>query len=135
MSETEIIKILQTEVTTAVNNAFPIKYLNINIDPPEGKWLEIVYIPNNIENEFLDVGKTFRGVLRLVLHCPQDSTGVYSGMTEIEKIAEHFKKGSSFFNVAGTKVQIVENPNVTNVIEESPELLIPLTIRYQCFKM
>lgn len=132
--ESQIIKLLQTAVITAVNGVFPLKPLNVNIEPPAaGKWWEIVYIPNNRENEFWSDEQTYTGILRLVLHWPQDNTGIYTAMNEAVRVADALPKGSLFQSTSGLKVRIVDNPNISNVIEESPNLIIPLTLRYQCF--
>lgn len=136
MIESQIIRTLQEAVTAAVDERYDIKYLNINFEPPsDKKWWEIRYFPNNIQNEFYGREKTYRGILRLILNTPQDGKGIYSTMEEVELVAEHFKKGTKFETADGHIIQIVENPDVTAVIEESPYSIVPLTIRYQCFKM
>lgn len=135
MIESKILNLLQKKVTEVVGNTYPVKYINTNIGNVDKFW-EIVYIPNNIENEFWDSGKTYRGILRLVLHWPQDNKGIYKPMEEVERVADGFEKGLELFDDENkVKVSITDNPDCTNVIEDEGKLLIPLTIKYLCFKL
>lgn len=135
MIESKILNLLQKKVTEVVNNVYPVKYINTNMKAKDKFW-EIVYIPNNIEDEFWDSGKTYRGIMRLVLHWPQDSKGVYKPMEEVERVANGLEKGLELFDdVNSVKVSITDNPDCTGVIEDEGKLLIPLTIKYLCFKL
>lgn len=133
MIESKIIDLLQKQVTKAVNGLYPIKYLNVNIKPTDSFW-EVVYIPNNVENEFWDKGKTYQGILRLILHWPADNTGIYTPLQEAERVSAGFEKGTELFG-DDVKVIITDNPNLTSLNEDDGKLLIPLTIRYLCFKL
>lgn len=133
MIESKIVSLLQKQVTKAVNGLFPVKYLNTNIEVTDSFW-EIVYIPNNIENEFWGKGKTYQGILRLILHWPADNTGIYTPLQEAERVAGEFSKGLELFG-DDIKVIITDNPNLTSLNEDDGKLLIPLTIRYLCFKL
>lgn len=134
MIESKIINLLQKKVIEVVGNSLPVKYLNTNM-PVKDKFWEVVYIPNNIENEFWDDSKTYRGVLRLILHWPQDNKGIYEPMEEVERVANGFPKGLEMQDL-DVKVTIYENPNMSSSpIEDDGKLLIPLTIRYICFKL
>lgn len=133
MIESEIIDLLQKHVTKAVAGFFPVKYLNTNIEATDSFW-EIVYIPNNVENEFWDKGKTYQGILRLILHWPADNRGIYTPLQEAERVAAEFAKGLELFS-NDVKVIITDNPNLTSLNEDDGKLLIPLTIRYLCFKL
>ena len=81
MIESKILSLLQKKVTEVVGKSYKVKYINTNIGNVDKFW-EIVYIPNNVENEFWDKGKTYRGILRLILHWPQDNKGIYKPMEE-----------------------------------------------------
>ena len=135
MIESKILNLLQKKVTEVVNNVYPVKYINTNMKVKDKFW-EIVYIPNNVENEFWSSGKTYRGIMRLVLHWPQDNKGIYKPMEEAERVANGFEKGLELFDDENkVKVTITDNPDCTNVIEDEGKLLIPLTIKYICFKL
>lgn len=138
MVEKEILKALQKGVLAAVaqctNPNLPIKMIGINITPPnDGKWLEVVHVPNNINNEFWDDSKTYRGIFRLILHWPMDSKGIYEAMNLISDISRGFIKGKSFSS-DNVKVMIYENPDLTGVIEEPPQSMLPLSVRYMSFQ-
>lgn len=132
--ERYILEALQKAVTTAVGVSPPVKYVNRNFTPPDGPWWEIVYIPNNVENEFWDESRTYQGLLRLLLHWPQDDKGAYPAMDEVASVASKFTKGSMFQDPAKkVTVRITDNPNLTGVIEETPEFLLGMSIRYSFF--
>ena len=138
MIERYILEALQKAVTTAVTatGSPPVKYIGRNTPSNSGKWWEIIYIPNNVENEFWDSGKTYRGIMRLILHWPQDDTGAYGALDEVKRVADAFKKGDISTDAGShAVVRIMEHPNVLSIIEQPPEMLIPLTIRYTCFKV
>lgn len=136
MIESKIIKILQTAVRESAGT-LPVKYLSVNFKvPSDDKYLEIIYAPNNVENEFLDRGKTYRGILRLLLHWPKDNKGIYLPMQELERIAGFFEKGKILTDdEKKIKVILTDEPNLTSCLEEESSLLLPLTIKYNCFIM
>lgn len=137
MIESKIIKLLQKRALEIINDNKFVKCINMNFNPPaDKKWWEILYIPNNYTNEFWDEGKTYRGILRLILHWPQKSQGIYKPLEEAERVAEGFKKGLELYDEDGKiKVVIIDEPDLTNVLEEQTQLLIGLTIRYSCFTL
>lgn len=137
MKERLIVEALQkatiAAVAASINPALPLKILGrpFNI-PNDGKYLEMVYIPNNITNEFWGNEKTYRGLFRLILHWGVTDEGIYPPLDLLASICSHFVKGSSFTN--GTvSVKIYEQPDLTGPVEGSPETLYPVSIRYMCF--
>lgn len=136
--ESYILNALQKAMIAAmVGSPIPVKYVATNfVSPNNGKWWEIVYIPNNLTGEFWSEGKTFKGFIRLILHWPQDGKGAYIAQQEVARVASKFTKGSLFKDSDNiVTVKIDDNPNVTGVIEQSPEILFPLTVRYSCFRI
>lgn len=136
--EREILQALQTGAINAVAASamptLPIKAIGRTFNPPgDGRYLEIVHIPNNLTGEFWGDGKTYRGLFRLILHWGLDDAGAYPPMDVIGSIAEFFPKGKTFQNGA-VSVKIYEKPDLTGVIEVPPELLFPVTIRYMSFQ-
>lgn len=135
MIESKILKLLQSRVTEVVNDVYPVKYVNTNMPVTDDFW-EIIYSPNNIENEFWDTGKTYRGILRLIFHYGQDNKGIYIPMQEVERVSKGFEKGLGLIDDFNKlKVIITDNPDCTAIIEDKGKLLIPLTIQYLCFKL
>lgn len=137
MRESKIIEALQKQAIKIVNDDKCLKCVNVNFNPPSNKqWWEIVYIPNNIPNEFWDEGKTYRGIFRLILHWPQKNQGIYKPMEEAERVAEGFRKGTELFDSNEiVKVLISDEPDMSNVLEDEGELLLGLTIKYVCFTL
>lgn len=145
MIESDILKALQTAVLAAVAaSTIPganaaakqarVKVVGRTFVPPtDNKWLEIIYIPNNVTGEFWDTGKTYRGLLRVLVHYPVDDQGGYEGLKVAESIAGNLAKGSVFSSGAA-KVKIYDEPNLLNVLEMPPDLMFPVSIRYECFK-
>ncbi len=137
MIESDILKALQTAAIAAVAAssapALPIKVVGrVFLIPSDSKWVELISIPNNVENEFWGDSKTYRGLFKLLLHWPMNDKGAYDGLRVLESIAGYFVKGREFVS-NGVRVRIYEEPNLTNLMEQPPELLFPVTIRYQCF--
>jgi hypothetical protein len=137
MSEKAILEALQKAVIAAVAAstlpATAVKYVGRNFTKPaNGKWLEVVHIPNNITNEFWGDEKTYRGLFRLILHWPMVDKGAYEPLALIETISNYFAKGTKFADVANTvRVSITDRPNLLGIIEEPPEMLFPVSIQYQ----
>ena len=134
MIESKIIEALQKQAIKTINDNKYVKCLNVNYNPPSNKrWWEVLYFPNNYENEYWDKGKTYRGIFRLILHWPQKNEGVYKPMEEVERVAKGFEKGTMLTDdMNNVKVQISDNPDVSSIIEEESGLLIGLTIKYLC---
>lgn len=136
MKERYVLEALQKAVLSVTGSMdLIVKYVGRTLEAPSGeRWLEIVYIPNNIENQYWDRSKTYRGVMRLIMHCPIDDEGVYANLDLAALIANGFTKGEKFADTGGNVlVSVTENPNVESVIEQSPEILIPITVRYSYF--
>lgn len=137
MVESKIIKCLQTKALEVINDK-NVKCVNINFDPPvDKKWWEIIYVPNNVEDEFwADESKTYKGIFRLILHWPQKSQGIYKPLEEAERVANGFPKNLELYSEdESVKVIITDTPDVTNIIEDRPQFMIGLTIKYTCFTL
>lgn len=136
MDEIAIIRALQQGTIAAVaastTPALPVKYLEVDADwqePDDGKWLELVWIPNNRTNDFWSKAKNYQGLFRLVLHWPNNGGGVYAPLSVIGSIADWFDQGKML-----SGVQIVELPNFTGAIAQPSETLYPVSIRYVSFR-
>lgn len=135
MKESTIISLLQkAAIEAAQANNLPIKILGRGFkSPQDGVYLEQIYIPNNVLNEFWGPeGKTYRGIYRLVLHAGLNEKGVYPYIDLISAVSEYFAKGT-VFQKDNLSVKIYEQPDLTGVIEAPPELLFPVSVRYYCF--
>lgn len=138
-TEKAILESLQKAVIAAVAAstlpAAAVKYVGRNFTKPsDGKWLEVIYIPNNLTNEFWGSEKTHQGLLRLILHWPMVDRGAYDPLTLVETIAGYFSKGLILTDAGNTvRVRITDVPNLLSVLEEPPEILFPISIRYQFF--
>jgi hypothetical protein len=138
--EKAILQALQKGVIAAVaasiKDDLPVKYMGRTFTKPDDNcWLEVVHIPNNITDEFWATEKTYRGIFRLILHWGIDDKGAYEPMQVIESVGSYFAKGTKLVDPGNTvRVSITDNPNLLSVIEEAPEMLLPLSIRYQFFK-
>lgn len=137
MKERLILEALQKATLNALAASImpnlPIKLFGRAFNVPGNNcYLEMVYIPNNITNEFWGNEKTYRGLFRLILHWGVLDEGSYPPLDLLASICSHFVKGASFTN--GTvSVKIYEQPDMTGLVEGSPETLYPVSIRYMCF--
>lgn len=138
MEEQQILQALQTGAIAAVaastTPTLSIKAVGRTFTiPNDHKYLELIRIPNNITGEFWGDGKTYRGIFRLLLHWQLDDQGAYPAITALQSIVSFFTKDKSF--VAGDiSVKILEKPDYLGELEASPEMIYPVSIRYQCFR-
>lgn len=129
--EREILEALQKAVLAAAGT-IPVKYVGRNFTPPnDGKWWEVIYVPNSLDDSAIGSSQTYQGILRLILHWPQDNSGAYSMLDEVRRMASFFEKGSVFGTVVN--VRITNHPNLLSLIEQPPEMLAGISIRYNCF--
>ena len=138
MIERAVLEALQTAAIAAVAASSKpdlfIKAIGRTVAiPDKDGWLELLYLPNNIENEFWDSGKTYRGIFRMLLHWPLNDKGPYEAMNLAAEITAGFMKGSVFVK-DGANIWVTDHPNMTGVLENPPEMLYPISVRYNCFK-
>lgn len=137
MADRKILQALQTTTLAAVAAStmptLPVQPVGRTLVPPPDKWLEVVFIPNNINGEFWDAGKTYRGLFRLLLHWPVIDEGVYEPMDVLASISAHFPIGALFQKDA-VSVKIYQEPDLDGVIQSAPELIFLVTIRYETFQ-
>lgn len=132
--EVEIIRALQHGVIAAIAQSddpdLPVKYLLMDVDiPQDQKWLELVWIPNNRQGDFLGDEKNHRGILRLILHWPNQATGVYAPVALLASITRYFVKGSVL-----SSVQIYAKPDIGSLIEDGDDTLFPASIYYNSYR-
>ena len=133
-AEEAILRALQGGVTAAVAAstmpALPVSYVGVGFSTPnDQKWLEIVWLPNNIQGDFLGQEKNYRGILRLLLHWPNDGAGAYRPLAVIESIGAYFTNGLLLSNV-----QIYSKSDLTGVLQDGDDVIYPLSIRYQSYR-
>ena len=134
--EIQIISALQQSVTAAVaasmTPALPVAYIDVNFtQPDDGKWIEIVHFPNNRQGDFWGDEKNHRGIMRLVLHWPNNGAGIYSPLSVLGSIAAYFTKGR-LLPLSGLKVY--ETPDFTGAVRNGDETLYPVSIWYMSFR-
>jgi hypothetical protein len=137
MLEHHISDALQSSVTVAVqassNSSFPIKMLGRTFTPPnDGKWLELVQLPNNMVEQYWGDETIYRGILRLLFHYPNDNNGAIEPLKFVDEVASWFSK-DKFIAAGNVIVKIQEKPDLTGVIEAGKELIFPVSIRYQSY--
>lgn len=137
MADRKILQALQTATLAAVAAstmpALSVQPVGRTLAPPPDKWLEVVFIPNNINGEFWGAGKTYRGLFRLLLHWPVIDEGVYEPMDVLASISAHFPIGA-LFQTDAVSVKIYQEPDLDGVIQSAPELIFLVTIRYETFQ-
>lgn len=146
MIETDVIKAAIKSVISVLENLtapLPIKTAGRTFNiPNDQKYFEIILMQNNslLANPRNWVGasatwgdeKTFQGIIRVLLHWPNDDGGIYVQSDILANLKEEFKKGSWLYN-GEAKLMIYDHPSLTDVVEDGQELIFPLTIPYQSF--
>lgn len=133
-NETAILSALQKGVTAAVAQSdaptLPVRYLlKTFIVPNNQKWLELVWLPNNSRGSFLGDEQNHRGILRIILHWPNDGGDVYAPTNLLASITRYFANG-----LVLSGVQIVGKPQPTGVVEDGDDTLFPVSIYYQSYR-
>lgn len=139
MIEKEILQILQTAIIDAVANstnpALPIQALGRQMTPDNSqKYLEIVHIPNNITGENWGNSKTYRGIIRLILHWPNNDQGDYEPLELLKSICSSFNKQTILQN-GEIQVKFSENPDFTGALGNGQERLFPVSLVYYSFQI
>ena len=132
--EATILSALQQGVTAAVaassNPTLPIQYVDVDFSiPDDKKWLEIVYLPNNRTGDFWSNQQNHQGMMRLILHWPNDGDGAYVALALLGSVCDYFAVGQIL-----SGVQIYEIPGFSGALREGDELLYPVSIRYQSYR-
>ncbi len=136
MTDRDILQALQQKVTAAVLASsvptLPVKYVGPHMDPPnDGKWLEIVFLPNNTADQYWGEEESYRGSLRLILHWPNNGQGAYAPLDLIMQIGRVFGK----HEVIAGKVKITDKAKTNPPVEDGNETLYPVTLRYESFSL
>ena len=136
--EQYVLEALQSATLAAVaassDATLAVKYAGLPINPPSsGKWLEVIQIPNNFERDW-GSEKVYQGLLRLLLHWPIDGQGAYPPMNLLKSISSYFYKGRKLKD-SGNNIEVVvlTNPDFMGILEEPPEVVYPVSIRYRCY--
>lgn len=136
MIEKLISEALQKAVTAAVaassTPGLEVKYMGRTLSPQPDKFLEVLQIINNMQNETWGKERVYQGTLRLILHWPVDDAGIYPSSHVLDSISAYFKKEDRLWN-GSTAVHIYDHPNASSVIPSGKELLFPVSIPYRSF--
>jgi hypothetical protein len=133
-TEESILRALQAGVTAAVvassTPTLPVSYVGVGFTVPnDQRWLEVIWLPNNIQGSFWGDEKNHRGILRLLLHWPNDGSGAYRPLAVIESIGAYFTNGLLLSNV-----QIYSKGDLTGVLQDGDDVIYPLSIWYQSYR-
>lgn len=134
MFEADILGSLQGGVIAAVQACsdpdLPVAYVDVAFTKPDDqKWLEVIHIPNNRTGDFFGQEKNYMGLLRLLLHWPNDGAGPYRPLELLASISEYFTNGM----LLGA-VQITQPGNYSGALREGDEVVYPLELRYVSYR-
>jgi len=122
----DIVDAVKLAVAASTNPTLPIAHVAVKFDPPQDqKYLEIVFIPNNPADRYHGEEQVYQGVVRLILHWPNNGQGASAPMILIENIIGYFGKSERYGNV-----QIYNTPKLA----QDKEMLYPATMRYRSFQ-
>lgn len=136
MIEAEILTALQEKVVTAVAAStlptLPIAFVDVNFDPPNnGKYLELVHIPNNPSDRTWGSEEVNRGIFRMILHWPSSGTGGSAPRALMSSIANSFVKSEKI----GGLLQVLNKPKASSPAKLGNENLYPFTVEYSVFTL
>jgi len=136
MIEKEILQSLQTAVISAVATStmptLPIAFVDVAFDPPnDGKYLEVIHISNNPIDPTWGNEEHHRGIMRLILHWPNNGAGAYTPLMLLASICSRFNKDT---RIAGL-VTILNKPKAMSKIANGQENLYPASMEYSVFTL
>lgn len=137
--ESSVYKALQKGVIAAVaasdRPALPVQMAGRTFVPgnDDTAYLQTIIIPNNPENELWGEGRTYAGLLRLILHYPNDDAGVYAPLDLLKSICEYFTKARALTDGTIT-VRITTPPNFIGDLPSGHETEYPVSMRYNFFQ-
>lgn len=139
MNDQPILEALQTALIAAVaaspTPTLPLKLVLRNFDQTNiSKYLEAVWIPNNVTGATWGREEQFQGIFRLLLHWPNDDVGAYPALEVLKPITEQFPKGTLLPIAGGRTVQIYQNPQLVSVVETGAGSLFVVSIWYRSFQ-
>lgn len=133
IDEKFILQTLQNAVKDAVaasdEPTLPIAFVDVTFDKPnDGKYVEIVHMPNNPDGQYWGDERNARGVMRLILHWPKNGQGSYDPLDLLKSVGDHFTK-ELWLN----GIQLTDTPKFTGSLATDTEILYPCSLRYQYF--
>lgn len=134
MIETNITAAFQEKVIVAVAGSdyptMPIAFIDLDFDPPEdGKYLELVHIPNNPGDRTWGAEEVNRGIFRMILHWPSNGSGASAPRALMDSIASSFVKSEKI----GGLLQVLNKPKAGSPAKLGNENLYPFTVEYIVF--
>lgn len=134
--EKSILQALQQKVIEAVAGSIvptlPIKFVDVAFTiPNDQKWLELIFIPNNASDRMWGNEEVYRGILRLVLHWPNNGAGAYKPLSLISSILSSFSKDEKI----GGLLQLLNKPKLMTTVQSGSENWYPATIEYTVFSL
>lgn len=141
--EVDIIEGITKTAIAAIDSSLPVKVKGVTFAyPSDGKFFELVLIQ---ENSLLSVPRTwvgsaqswgneqnYSGIMRIILHWPINGEGIYPPNRILADLKSKMPKGSVIW-WGEARLEIYDNPSITDVIEGLTENLYPLTVPYQFF--
>ncbi len=136
MKQKDILQTLHQYTIAAVAQSnvptLPIKFVSVAFDPPDdGKYLELIHLPNNPSDQFWNDEEIYRGIWRMILHWPNNGSGAYTALELIGSIGDYFEKNGIIEDL----IQITNKPKLLGILEEGKEILYPVSVQYQSFSL
>ena len=132
----DILQALQQKVIAAVAaSTFPtlaIKFADVAFTIPNNqKWLEIIHIPNNPSDVTWGDEEFHRGIMRLVLHWPNNGAGAYAPLELMASISASFTKSEKI----GGLLRLLNKPKSMSTVNNGFENWYPVTVEYSVFSL
>lgn len=137
MSDKLVLKALQKGVIAAIvasdNPDLPVKMIGRTFEiPNDQKYLEFVHIPNDPNDRFWGDEKLYQGIVRLILHWPNDDKGAYDPIDVVTSVGSYFTKTRKLIQETIT-LNIYQQPKFTGALEGGKDTLYPLSMAYRSF--
>lgn len=109
--------------------SLPLKMPGRIFTPPnDQKYIEVLKLSNDFERTW-GAEKVFQGFVRVIVHWPNDDSGIVSPISLCETIVNLFPKGL-FLAHGLAMLQVAESPVILDPIYGGQETLYPVSFAY-----
>lgn len=115
-------------------NGIPVKALGRTFDPPnDQKYLELIHIPNDPDDKYIDGSKMYQGIFRLILHWPNNDEGVYDPLNIVDFLSAQFTKENPLW-IGAHRLEFYQRARFLGQDDTGQDILFPLSVYYRCFQ-
>jgi hypothetical protein len=127
-----LMRAVNERLGNGLTDTVEISYPNIEYEPIYlGKWIEVLYFPNDTISKTWGNEKFFQGILRLNLHWPADD-GAENPMITAAEVLSFFPKGSDIFEGEAV-IRIYDHGSISTFFQTGQSAVYSITIMFRVY--